>query len=95
MRKIPFILFGLALGFASSPTLCAQDPDLLLNRLSEKAQTYSAYEIAYSSTLVDLKNDFELTQTGMVQSKATAFTFTSGTMSFTATEKPCGPSSLK
>ena len=73
MRKISFILFALVLGFASSPTLCAQDPDLLLNRLSEKAQTYSAYEIAYSSTLVDLKNDFELTQTGMVQIEGDRF----------------------
>lgn len=61
--------FGLRL----PPTLCAQDPDLLLNRLSEKAQTYSAYEIAYSSTLVDLKNDFELTQTGMVQIEGDRF----------------------
>ena len=95
MRKISFILFALALGFAPSPTLCAQDPDLLLNRLSEKAQTYSAYEIAYSSTLVDLKNDFELTQTGMVQIEGDRFHLHLGDYVITATEKPCGPSNLK
>jgi outer membrane lipoprotein-sorting protein len=51
----------------------AQDPDALLNKLSDKAQTYKAYEIAYTSTLVDLKNDFELTQEGTVQIEGDRF----------------------
>ncbi|MEC8361401.1 MAG: hypothetical protein VX002_03795, partial [Bacteroidota bacterium] len=58
-----FFLALAATVFFSSPTL-AQDPDALLSQLSDKAQTYKAYEIAYTSTLVDLKNDFELTQDG-------------------------------
>ena len=66
------ILFTLLSVFLSSPTL-AQDPDALLSKLSEKAQAYTAYEIAYTSTLVDLKNDFELTQEGVVQIEGDRF----------------------
>ena len=51
----------------------SQDPDLLLGDLSEKAKTYTAYEISYTSTLVDLKNDFELTQEGSVQIEGDRF----------------------
>ena len=41
--------------------------------MSEKAKTYTAYEISYTSTLVDLKNDFELTQEGSVQIEGDRF----------------------
>ena len=58
--------FVVTLLWCSSPAL-AQDADKLLNALSDKAQTYKAYEISYTSQLVDLKNDFELTQDGTVQ----------------------------
>ncbi len=58
--------FAVTLLWSSSPAL-AQDADQLLNALSNKAQTYKAYEISYTSQLVDLKNDFELTQDGTVQ----------------------------
>ena len=58
--------------FLSSP-LFAQDADALLNKLSEKAQSFKAYEIAYTSTLVDLKNDFELSQQGIVQIEGDRF----------------------
>ena len=58
----------------SSPfSLFAQDADALLNKLSEKAQSFKAYEIAYTSTLVDLKNDFELSQQGIVQIEGDRF----------------------
>ena len=58
--------------FVFSSTL-AQDPDVLLTKLSDKAQTYKAYEIAYTSTLVDLKNDFELMQDGTIQIEGDRF----------------------
>ena len=61
----PLNLLAAAL-LCSSPAL-SQNADQLLNALSEKAQTYKAYEISYVSQLVDLKNDFELTQEGTVQ----------------------------
>ena len=64
-------------------------------QLSDKAQTYKAYEIAYTSTLVDLKNDFELTRTATSKSKATASTSTWETTSFTAMAKRCGRLSLR
>ena len=64
MRALfPFVV---TLLWCSSPAH-AQDADKLLNALSDKAQTYKAYEISYTSQLVDLKNDFELTQDGTVQ----------------------------
>ena len=73
MRNTTSILLTLAASFlAFSPTL-AQDADALLTKLSDKAQTYKAYEIAYTSTLVDLKNDFELTQDGTVQIEGDRF----------------------
>ena len=58
--------------FFFSPTL-AQDPDVLLTKLGDKAQSYKAYEIAYTSTLVDLKNDFELMQDGTIQIEGDRF----------------------
>ena len=67
MRQTTSFFLALAATlFFSSPTL-AQDPDALLSNLTDKAQTYKAYEISYTSQLVDLKNDFELTQDGTVQ----------------------------
>ena len=66
-----FLAFAATLSFSLSAL--AQDPDALLNKLSDKAQTYKAYEIAYTSTLVDLKNDFELTQEGTVQIEGDRF----------------------
>ena len=66
------ILFCLGALLPFSPAL-AQDADALLSKLSDKAQTYTAYEIAYTSTLVDLKNDFELTQEGVVQIEGDRF----------------------
>ena len=65
-------MFGAFCVMALTPVL-SQDPDLLLGDLSEKAKTYTAYEIAYTSTLVDLKNDFELTQEGSVQIEGDRF----------------------
>ena len=71
MRKI-LSMFGAFCVMALTPVL-SQDPDLLLGDLSEKAKTYTAYEISYTSTLVDLKNDFELTQEGSVQIEGDRF----------------------
>ena len=71
MRKI-LSMFGAFCAMALTPAL-SQDPDLLLGDLSEKAKTYTAYEISYTSTLVDLKNDFELTQEGSVQIEGDRF----------------------
>lgn len=71
MRKILSML-GACCAMALTPVL-SQDPDLLLGDLSEKAKTYTAYEISYTSTLVDLKNDFELTQEGSVQIEGDRF----------------------
>ena len=65
MRKI-LSMFGAFCAMALTSAL-SQDPDLLLGNLSDKAKTYTAYEISYTSTLVDLKNDFELTHEGSVQ----------------------------
>ena len=65
MRKI-LSMFGAFCVMTLTPAL-SQDPDVLLGDLSDKAKTYTAYEISYTSTLVDLKNDFELTQEGSVQ----------------------------
>ena len=60
MRQTTSFFLALAATlFLSSPTL-AQDPDALLSKLSDKAQTYKAYEIAYTSTLVDLKNGVDI-----------------------------------
>ena len=71
MRKI-LSMFGALCVLALTPDL-SQDPDLLLGELSDKAKTYTAYEISYTSTLVDLKNDFELTQEGAVQIEGDRF----------------------
>lgn len=71
-NRTSFCLALIAGLFLSSP-LFAQDADALLNQLSEKAQSFKAYEIAYTSTLVDLKNDFELTQQGIVQIEGDRF----------------------
>ena len=71
MRKILSML-GACCAMALTTAL-SQDPDLLLGDLSEKAKTYTAYEISYTSTLVDLKNDFELTQEGSVQIEGDRF----------------------
>ena len=71
MRKILSML-GACCAMALTSAL-SQDPDLLLGDLSEKAKTYTAYEISYTSTLVDLKNDFELTQEGSVQIEGDRF----------------------
>ena len=73
MRMMTFISLALISGITSSFTSLAQDPDVLLNKLSAKAESYSAYEITYTSTLVDLKNDFELTQDGIVQIEGDRF----------------------
>ena len=71
MRKILSML-GAFCAMALTPAL-SHDPDLLLGDLSEQAKTYTAYEISYTSTLVDLKNDFELTQEGSVQIEGDRF----------------------
>ena len=71
MRTTTLLLSLLTL-LLSSPAW-SQDPDVLLSRLSEKAQTFKAYEIAYTSTLVDVKNDFELTQDGVIQIEGDRF----------------------
>lgn len=73
MRNSTSYCLALIAGLFLSSPLFAQDADALLNRLSEKAQSFKAYEIAYTSTLVDLKNDFELTQQGIVQIEGDRF----------------------
>ncbi len=73
MRNRTFFCLALMAGFFLSSPLFAQDADALLNKLSEKAQSFKAYEIAYTSTLVDLKNDFELSQQGIVQIEGDRF----------------------
>jgi len=73
MRNMTSFCLALIVGLFLSSTLVAQDADALLNRLSDKAQSFEAYEIAYISTLVDLKNDFELSQEGVVQIEGDRF----------------------
>jgi len=73
MRRTTSLFLSLAAGTLLSSTALAQDADALLTKLSDKAKTYTAYEIAYTSTLVDLKNDFELTQEGVVQIEGDRF----------------------
>ena len=73
MRNRTFFCLALITGMFLSSPLFAQDADALLNKLSEKAQSFKAYEIAYTSTLVDLKNDFELSQQGIVQIEGDRF----------------------
>lgn len=73
MRRTTSLFLSLAAGILLSSPALAQDADALLTKLSDKAKTYKAYEIAYTSTLVDLKNDFELTQEGVVQIEGDRF----------------------
>lgn len=73
MRRTTSLFLSLAAGTLLSSPALAQDADALLTKLSDKAKTYKAYEIAYTSTLVDLKNDFELTQEGVVQIEGDRF----------------------
>ncbi|MEE2919191.1 MAG: outer membrane lipoprotein carrier protein LolA [Bacteroidota bacterium] len=73
MRNMTSFCLALIVGLFLSSPLVAQDADALLNRLSDKAQSFEAYEIAYTSTLVDLKNDFELSQEGVVQIEGDRF----------------------
>ena len=73
MRNKTSFCLALIAGLFLSYPLFAQDADALLNKLSEKAQSFKAYEIAYTSTLVDLKNDFELSQQGIVQIEGDRF----------------------
>ena len=73
MRNTTSFCLALIAGLFLSSPLFAQDADALLNKLSEKAQSFKAYEIAYNSTLVDLKNDFELSQQGIVQIEGDRF----------------------
>lgn len=73
MRRTTSLFLSLTAGILLSSPALAQDADALLTKLSDKAQTYKAYEIAYTSTLVDLKNDFELTQEGVVQIEGDRF----------------------
>ena len=73
MRNMTSFCLALIVGLFLSSPLVAQDADALLNRLSDKAQSFEAYEIAYTSTRVDLKNDFELSQEGVVQIEGDRF----------------------
>ena len=73
MRTTTPLFLAFAATLSISLSSLAQDPDALLNKLSEKAQSFKAYEIAYTSTLVDLKNDFELSQQGIVQIEGERF----------------------
>ena len=66
------LLFGLSALFLTSPAL-SQSADDLLTKLSDKAKTYDAYEISYTSELVDLKNDFRLSQDGVIQIEGSRF----------------------
>ena len=72
--RFPLTNLSLALlAFSTLSPALAQDPDVLLSKLSDKAQANDAYEISYVSTLVDLKNDFELSQQGVIQIKGDQF----------------------
>lgn len=73
MRRTTSLFLSLTAGILLSSPALAQDADALLTKLSDKAQTHKAYEIAYTSSLVDLKNDFELTQEGVVQIEGDRF----------------------
>jgi outer membrane lipoprotein-sorting protein len=64
---------ALAALFMLTHSVLAQDADALLTQLSNKAKTYDACQISYTSTLVDLKNDFELSQEGVVEMQGDQF----------------------
>jgi outer membrane lipoprotein-sorting protein len=68
-----FHTLALAALFMLTHSLLAQDADALLTQLSNKAKTYDACQISYTSTLVDLKNDFELSQEGVVEMQGDQF----------------------
>ena len=52
-KLLPLISLALLCGGA-----IAQDAEALLNKLSERAKNYGTIDASYSSSLVDLKNDF-------------------------------------
>lgn len=68
-----FHTLALAGLFMLTHSVLAQDADALLTQLSNKAKTYDACQISYTSTLVDLKNDFELSQEGVVEMQGDQF----------------------
>lgn len=68
-----FQTIALAALFMLTHSVLAQDADALLTQLSNKAKTYDACQISYTSTLVDLKNDFELSQEGVVEMQGDQF----------------------
>jgi outer membrane lipoprotein-sorting protein len=68
-----FHTLALAALFMLTHSVLAQDADALLTQLSNKAKTYDACQISYTSTLVDLKNDFELSQEGVVEMQGDQF----------------------
>ena len=68
-----FHTLALAALFMLTHSLLPQDADALLTQLSNKAKTYDACQISYTSTLVDLKNDFELSQEGVVEMQGDQF----------------------
>jgi len=71
MRALNF--FVAAVTLLPATLSWGQNADALLTQLSDKARTYDACEISYTSTLVDLKNDFELSQEGIVQIQGDRF----------------------
>lgn len=71
MRAFPTL--ALAAPLMLTHSVLAQDADALLTQLSNKAKTYDACQISYTSTLVDLKNDFELSQEGVVEMQGDQF----------------------
>lgn len=68
-----FHTLALSALFMLTHSVLAQDADALLTQLSNKAKTYDACQISYTSTLVDLKNDFELSQEGVVEMQGDQF----------------------
>ena len=73
MRNTTSVCLALIVGLFLHSTIFAQDVDALLSKLFVKLKPLTAYEIAYTSTLVDLKNDFELSQQGIVQIEGDRF----------------------
>ena len=70
MKRI-FTSILLSLSFFISGT--AQDADALLSKLSENANTFDSIDATYTSTILDVKSDFEETLNGYIQIEENKF----------------------
>jgi len=71
MMKRIFTSILLSLSFFISGT--AQDADALLSKLSENANTFDSIDATYTSTILDVKSDFEETLNGYIQIEENKF----------------------